>query len=651
MQGGPIRRAWERFMSEGQAPEDVRDAVRASWQRSRLSGSQAGRSAAPLAQEVELFRRRAENKALLAAARPALERSRAFLADAASMLILADRNGLIFDTEGDPRVIEAGRRTHLERGGRWGEADIGTNAIGTAIATAEPVRIHGAEHFSEHVHVWSCAAAPIRHPLTGDLLGAVDISGPAASFNPQSLALAVAIGQEIEGVLARVARSERDALLRHYLAKRALWLSDGMLVVDRHGLIVHATDTVLHDIARRDPGLVRGNALPAWQDLPAEQWAEQLRTRLPQARVELVPGDEGALGAIVVLRETRRRAAAPGTIALGQAVEDPIDAGQILGESRAMREARDRALRLAGSGVPILIEGETGVGKELFARAIHAAGPSGGGPFVPVNCGGMARDLIASELFGYARGAFTGADQRGRPGKLEAADGGVLCLDEIGEMPLDLQPYLLRVLEDGVVYRLGSHEGRRVALRLVSMTNRSLLEEVKAGRFRSDLYYRIASASLRIPPLRERGEDIVILARHFAMRAARRAGHAEPVLTQGALDRLCRHDWPGNVRELRNVIETAVALAQGEVIDDEDLSLSPVAPVPEAASLQPAPDLAAARGAPAVEPLRVVERERILACVRECHGNLTEAARRLGIARSTLYQRLAGYGVSRPSRC
>lgn len=638
-----IRLAWETFLTDGRPPVGVPASLLASWERSRRLGVGAGRTEAPLADEPEIFRRRSQNASLVGAARPALDRSTRFLADAASMMILADASGFIVETAGDPRVMDKGRRNHLETGGRWDEATIGTNAIGTALADGRSVEICGAEHFCEEVQRWTCAATPVRHPLDGELLGVVDISGPAASFNPQSLSLAVAIGQEIEASLGRAAKMEHEVLLRHFVSKRSIWLSEDILVVDRRGMLVHAA----HKAGPAGSGLA-GDIRQMIGAASQEAWEANCRRRFPNASLEVVKRDDAVVGCLIVLHTARRRSASPPAVSRA-ADEDGLAFEQILGNDPALHAARERARRLAANRLPILIEGETGVGKELFARAIKGASPDPDGPFVPVNCGGMARELIASELFGYAKGAFTGADEHGRAGKIEKADGGILCLDEIGEMPLDLQSYLLRVLEDGVVYRVGEHEGRRVNIRILAMTNRDLLAEVDAGRFRRDLYYRIAAARLRIPPLRERGGDVVTLAQTFAAAAATRLGRRPPVFSPAALARMRAYGWPGNIRELRNVVDTLVALAEGDHLDESDLPPEVFAASP-APSGHVSPSLNSGNDGAAPLPgvdLKAAERAAILAQVNACGGNLTEAARRLGIARSTLYVRLAEYGDGR----
>ena len=629
-----IRRAWETFLAKGVKPAGVQPSLVASWERSRDSGVGVSRVVAPLAPEAELFRRRSVTASLLSAARPALERSRFFLPEASSMMILTDADGLILDTAGDPRTLDQGRHNHLEAGGRWEEGVIGTNAIGTALIEGVPVEVSGAEHFCEDVQRWFCAATSLRHPLDGELLGVVDISAPIAHYNPQSLALVVSIGQEIEASLRAAAKAEHEILLRRFVSKRSIWLSEDILVVDRRGLVVHTADNARRWLEARKADLI--------QDLrrrigstERDAWEANCRQLFPNASVEIVDHDGQAMGCLIIVHRSRSKPAPPSEVQ-----EPEVGFAQIIGESLPMREVRERARKLAASNLPILIEGETGVGKELFARAIKAAGPTAGGAFVPLNCGGMPRDLIASELFGYAKGAFTGADENGRAGKIEKADGGVLCLDEIGEMPLDLQSYLLRVLEDGIVYRVGDHICRRVTVRIVSMTNRDLAAEIEAGRFRRDLYYRVAAAKLTIPPLRERGDDVLLLAERFASATARRHGRSAPTFSEEARTQLLAYGWPGNVRELRNVIDSIIALSASNCLGEHDLPSEIRFHTPAAS---PSPYQTAS-------DLKAIERIAILTEIQASGGNLTKAAARLGVARSTLYVRLAEYSIGKPTR-
>ncbi|MFG1182580.1 sigma-54-dependent Fis family transcriptional regulator [Xanthobacter versatilis] len=622
-----IARAWEAFHQDGIASSVVRPAVLASWQRSRQHAITANRSEAPLVSEAELHRRRQQNTRLIAAARPAMDEARHLLSDARSMLILTDTEGTILETEGDARAVDTGQEVKLQRGGLWCEAQIGTNAIGTALACGRPVQIHAAEHFCASVQRWTCAAAPVRHPGHGAVIGAVDVSGSTDTFNPQNLAHAVALAQQIEAVLGRRMEMEHEQVLRHFLSKRSLWLSEEILAFGRSGALIYSTDRALKEVIRRNAHFIADGRLAALNDVAPAAWAERVAALLPGASVEIVREDGEEIGGVVVLHAPRK----PRPV-MREATREPevLPFEAIIGDSPVMREVREKARRMAESGLPILLEGETGVGKEVFARAIHG-GRAPCGPFVPLNCGGLPRDLIASELFGYEKGAFTGADTAGKQGKVEAADGGLLCLDEIGEMPLELQSYLLRVLEDGVVYRVGGHTGRRVNLRLVSMTNRDLSGEVAAGRFRKDLFYRIAALRLRIPPLRERGADVALLLDHFGRSAAARAGLAPPRFSPAAHAALMAYGWPGNVRELRNVVDMLVAM--GGTGGDAD-ALIDIADLPQEIREETTETARAT-------DLKAVEEAAIRAAVDACGGNLSRAARRLGIARSTLYMRLS----------
>jgi len=459
-----IRQGWEGFIENGTVSKALRGVVVSSWRRSQSHGIPVGRNEAPLAPETELAQRRSAHAALLEAAQPALNQARLFLVEANSMIILTDSSGLVLETAGDPRTVDFGQVIHLEQGGRWKEADIGTNAIGTAIAESQPVQIHGLEHFCSEVKRWTCAATPIWHPTDGEVLGVVDISGPVRTFNPQSLALAVALGRQIEGTLAQSIEYDHERLLRYFMMKRSRWANVEVLAIDQHGKIVFGPECVLKNLEREQPGLISNGCISSLKDLRPAAWPVRLNELLPNTSTELVVDHNRQLGAILVLQKERRRSV---SILPRVMTERLLEFEEILGESAIMQKTRERARKMAIAGAPILIEGETGVGKELFARAIYGASQTACGPFVPVNCGGMPRDLVGSEIFGYAKGAFTGAKEQGHAGKIEAADGGVLCLDEIGEMPLDLQPFLLRVLEDGMVYRLGSNEGR--AVRILSL--------------------------------------------------------------------------------------------------------------------------------------------------------------------------------------
>jgi two-component system, NtrC family, response regulator AtoC len=287
--------------------------------------------------------------------------------------------------------------------------------------------------------------------------------------------------------------------------------------------------------------------------------------------------------------------------------------------------------RVAQSRVTVLITGETGVGKDKLAIRIHESSPRAGKPFVAVNCAAISETLIDSELFGHERGAFTGAD-KAKLGLFEAADGGTIFLDEVGELSASAQTKLLRVLEARCIHRVGGVSQRAVDVRVIAATNADLADHIAAGRFRSDLFYRLEGIRLHLPPLRERPWEILPAARQFLTDQAREEGIRSPMLSEATERALCAHAWEGNFRELRNVMERAAVLCTGAVIQPEDLEL------PVTISSFP------------TAPLGGSERDRIIAALAACGGNQTRAAHLLGMARRTLIARLDTYGIARPQK-
>lgn len=647
-------RAWERFLA-GDSSLSVPSALIASWQRSLQSGVNPSANLAPFAvhgDAVEALRWR--HRELLAASDRLFAATADLFADSHSILLLTNQDGVILKAAGDLRTLTAGEKIHLTAGGDWREGMAGTNGIGTALATGEPTYIHGSEHFCEGIKSWSCAAAPICEPGTGAIIGVLDISGPPSTYQINNLTLAITAARQIEMVLAEQSARQQMRLLAFCLQRLSSSDAAGMIAIDRRGRLVHTTGRVPLPvgIGERFPGMDENSAV--------EDWARHLPQGLRAEWFNPVVVEGSTIGAMLVVPAMRSRPAANRIAERSSAVANAVGDGagseagseadpqrncfaQILGQSAAMLAAVNRGRQLARRRVPVLIEGETGVGKELFARAIHGE-ERGGGAFVAYNCGAASKELIGSELFGHVRGAFTGATAEGRPGRFELAHGGTLCLDEIGELPLELQPVLLRALEEGVVYRLGDTQPRRVDVRLLAMTNRNLHDEVKSGRFRGDLYYRISVTRMRIPPLRERDIDIDLLVEHFNRRLAQR--HAVPLrrLNSEVMAVLRAYSWPGNVREMRNIIENLLLTSREEEVALDEL---PAELLDETGTIGVAEPVLLQSTS-----LEETERAAIARAVHGAHGNLAQAARSLGVSRSTLYRKLELYqleGIVKPA--
>ncbi len=329
------------------------------------------------------------------------------------------------------------------------------------------------------------------------------------------------------------------------------------------------------------------------------------------------------------LREENRR--------LKERLDDGMELDNIIGQSESMQAMMEMLSMVAPSEATVLISGESGTGKELVARALHHNSPRKDRPLVTVNCAAIAETLLESELFGHERGAFTGADRR-REGRFMQADGGTLFLDEIGETSAVMQAKLLRAIQEKEIQRVGGQEVLRVDVRIVAATNRDLEAEVTAGRFREDLFYRLNVMTLHVPPLRERRDDVPLLAHHFLQKFARRNRKTAKGFAPLAMDMLVKYDWPGNVRELENAVERAVILLAGEHVTETQLPMNVVKNHPGhevAASPTPATD--------GTRSLEEIEKEAILATLEATGGNKSETARRLGITRKTLHNKLKGY--------
>ncbi|MFB2550495.1 sigma-54-dependent Fis family transcriptional regulator [Ensifer soli] len=647
-------RAWESVIEGRTGPRScalpVRSTINESWFRCAESGIDAQRNEAPLETDRDAVEAIARGNAelLAAATRPFAAIGR-MLEGTGAMFVLADSDGVLIDVIGDRKTIFSGMDIHLGIGGKWTEDVVGTNGIGTALWTGEPVFVHAAEHFCAGIKSWTCAGAPIRDPFDGKVIGVVDLSGHPDIFRPHNIALVAAAAREIERALADSQNAERTRLLEAFIASASNYrASDGLMIIDRHGRAIYSNNVPMAEGTRFGETIRQGARHCRLPELSNSGFLDTIARTLPEEMqsclVRPLELDGNVRGAALVFPKVDMARVLVAGIALPSRLREASAA--IVGESDALREAVDVACRIAATGevTSLLIEGETGVGKELFARLIHAGGGAPDSPFVALNCGAVTKELFGSELFGHVPGAFTGASREGKAGVFERAHRGVLSLDEIGEMPIDIQPFLLRVLEERIVHRLGDSRGRTVDVRLVASTNRDLRQEVAAGRFRRDLFYRVSTVSIQVPPLRERGGDWLRLVEHFNARLAARKNGAPLHFTSEALDALSAYRWPGNVRELRNLVERLHVLSRDGIVrrDDlpADLRMAQAMPLAVAGAAQ-------AQGSATILTVEEAERQAVMSALAAEDGNVSRAARRLGISRPTLYRKLDQFGIRR----
>jgi len=643
-----IMTAWEHRVGGGEwHSAEVRGVVDDSWQRCLVGqvNPTADRAPPPLGEDQLMQWQSASNR-LISASLPLMQQIRELLTQTDTVMLLADPDGMVLKHEGDMRIIEPAREVGLVPGCNWTELNCGTNAIGTALTLGQPVQIHGAEHFCAGIKRWTCSATVIRDPFDGRVLGVIDVSGLADTYSRYTLALTVSLAGRIESRLAKDAMQRRLHMLDRCASRLGVNGPDGVLIVDERGRLVKANAQVVPALRRLgfDVQLDASFVLPGLDTRSGTIASATAPVWLRQAHVEILREDGGVLGFMIVIPGPP---AIRGAVPVAREREPQHGAARgfarVVGDSRVLRAAVDKARQFAPSKVPVLLLGETGVGKELFAQGIHQASERANGPFVALNCGGLSKDLLASELFGYAEGAFTGARKSGAAGKIEAANGGTLFLDEIGEMPLDIQPHLLRVLEENEIYRLGENTPRKVNFRLVAATHRDLKDAIGKGMFRMDLFYRIAVTTVSIPSLRERTEDLPALIAYWLEHMCRSYGLPDRSFDDEAYACLLNYSWPGNVRELRNAIEGSLLLAHGPVIGAERLPAEVCSPVVPGA--YGAPGVTGAPEPGTEESLRMAEAETIRRALDRHAGNLTQAANQLGIAKSTLYEKVRRYDL------
>ncbi|PHI34655.1 hypothetical protein CBQ28_23635 [Pseudoalteromonas sp. GCY] len=640
-----INLAWERFVSAGSSPHSsIRTVVADSWQRCLHDGVDPTlNQTSQYINESDFQLLLTNNEQLIKAAKPAMRKVGKLLAESGSMLILADKQGVCLHVEGDEKTLEAGREIKLHPSAIWSESAAGTNAIGTVLAVGSQVQINTTEHFCEGIKLWTCTAVVIREPISREVIGVLDLSGLNHEFSYHARALVADTAARIENQLLSLKLEQHNTLFNAALANYSDTTKNGLLLLDKEGGVIkesrqfganlaqHAIPFSLTDLSSVD---AEGGLLKQLRNLFPEKWMQPI-----------FAGDE-LLGTLLVVPPAKK--------VIHRADLSASNNGSsfthIIGNAPALTKVINKAQRLSRLDIPVLIQGETGVGKELFARAIHASSGFNQGPLVTLNCGGLSRELIASELFGYAEGAFTGAVRGGKVGKIEAANGGTLFLDEIGEIPLDIQANFLRVLQEGEICRLGETKQRKLHFRVLAATNRDLSELVKQGLFRSDLFYRIATVKLYIPPLNERKSDIPQLVSAFIERLSTQSKAQVTSISPELYTLLAEYHWPGNVRELKNVIDCAYLMNSGDRLTVADLleEFPFLATFNKKKAKQQIDSVNRAHCDPSNAEtslltnlsLEQVEQMTVAAALKKNKGNITKAALQLGIAKSTLYQKI-----------
>jgi transcriptional regulator of acetoin/glycerol metabolism len=622
-----IEASYERCKQYGVNPEDTRNSG-----QKRLTSEQ-------LAQRLEL------NKEFLDIAAAQMEELYQFVAGAGFAVNIADRDGYILHDIGDKPILDELSLGNCCPGYRWTEKDVGTSVISLALEREIPVQINDDEHFCRRGYGHTCSAAPVFDP-EDQLIGVIAMSGNADQVHPHTLGMVITAAHAIKTQLRIQRTSQELRLQNNYMRAIIDSIDSGVMAIDENG-VINKINNQGHNILQWQDELegkplakIIGSQIDidAMMNPDFEFVDRELFIQAPKKTIQLIctakpifDANGRMQGFIIVFNEIKRLRRLVNKMAGTQA---RFTFDDIVGVSPVFQESKRLAMTAALSKTTVLLLGETGTGKELFAQSIHNQSPRRDHPLLAINCGAIPRELLESELFGYVEGSFTGARRGGRPGKFELADGGTVFLDEIGDMSADMQVKLLRVLQTGEVYRVGEHKSISVDVRIIAATNVQLKNEVDRGNFREDLFYRLNVFPIIIPPLRQRSEDIIHLARYFLGRCT---GVLKKPGTRFAPDTeqsLVRYAWPGNVRELENVVERAANLADDQTIKPNLLGL------PEAI-------INGARiRSLSFKRLAEVEKKTIMDSIEAAKFNLSQASHSLGISRATLYNKIKKYNIT-----
>lgn len=634
-------------------PTGLSGTVARSWQRSLVAGlvpdgglqGDAHCSAQELRQNLE------RNRSLLAHSRPVMEYLFEQVRHSQNIVVLADSQGTLMHTLGDAVFLDKAQRVALSCGASWHEGHRGTNAIGTALVEGVGVEIHGSEHFLQRHSFLTCAAAPIQS-LDGRILGILDISGDQHNGHPHTLGLVNTAARMIENRLLMASQHYSVRLHLHKLPEGIGTVGEGLLALSEVGVIVGANRAAVA-LLQNQPITIGITPVEAMLCTHMDALLDHARKN-PARPLQLPLQRGGFVWATAVISSATPLATPLASRGLGtvERPPTPAPAASIMedalsaldtGDAR-WRNTTDKVRRVLNKSIPILIQGESGVGKEYLARAIHDSSACKIGPFVAINCAAIPETLMEAELFGYSSGAFTGARKEGSIGRIREAHHGTLFLDEIGDMPLSMQARLLRVLQDHTVMPLGGGRSVQVEFSLVCATHCKLLEYSQNGRFRSDLYYRINGLTVQLPALRERTDFAALVQGLLAQFNPAQAVELHPDVAVP----MSQYPWPGNLRQLASVLRTASAMLDAHetlihwqhLPDDivQELQTLPrqVAQAPAAA---PAP--------PSRSNLADLTQNVMSEALKRHHGNVTQAARELGISRQTLYRR----GLQSPTAC
>ncbi|PRT18984.1 MULTISPECIES: sigma-54-dependent Fis family transcriptional regulator [Bacillus] len=604
---------WKKFIDEGVLDSNrMNERISESWHRCKQANVNPHMNKGQKILSSNIFQdQKKKSEIFLDIAIPQLQNMRKTIDELQMMALLIDPDGYVLSLSGNQQTLKRAKHINFIEGVKWTEAAVGTNAIGTALQIEEAIMISGTEHYSVASHSWSCAAAPI-HNDDGKLIGVLDFSCPIEFSHPYMLGIVTSIAHAIERECSIRVHQNELHLIHRFLD---VIDSDEQVVICNHrDVIVSASKKVRERVSN-------------WSRMKLEDLMQH--GLKPKLEVPVYSNDR-MIGKCIYVQENKQ-----GNLFSASPFINGITFPGVIGTSNAFQHTLEEIKLVSPTDASVYVCGETGVGKEYVARAIHENSPRKNGPFIAVNCGSLPKELMESELFGYAEGAFTGARRQGYKGKFEQADGGTIFLDEIGEVPPEMQVALLRVLQERTVTPIGSSKEVPVNIRIITATHKDLLRLVEEGKFRQDLYYRLHVYPLYVPSLIERKEDIPYFIQDFCERK-----NWNVVFPKSICNQFSQHKWPGNIRELLNVLERIYILSQGREICEKQISflLQTMMGNQHQLALQ-----TENKTEHTLNFREKIQRDSMIEALEKTNGNVSLAAKLLDVPRSTFYKRMQKY--------
>ncbi len=635
-----LKKTWESFITNPSIHENLQTVLRSdilnSWSRCQSIGLNPEQKQARTALTVSELEKLLSESDLYRLAKPIIDNIYDKLIGTGYLITLNDANGKMIYLKGEPEIIRKTEKMNFSPGMDWSEDAAGTNAIGTSIVSKKPIQVFSAEHFCEGFHPMTCSSSPIFHPYTKKVIGAIDFTGLWPSTQPHTLGLAVSLAQIIEQQLLSIFKKKYNKLEEYYSQCKIKWRDNSVLVFSNEYVLVNGDQTLINALNLKKmmtldnhPKIKKLLLNPNNKSIDLTNFIKEEK-KYQFINVKPIIIDKEDIGYVAIFKN--------------KSVHSSLYHAKnhnIIGKSAIIKNILYKCRQIAPINTPILLTGETGTGKELIARYIHEVSSKNDKPFIAINCGALQKELIGSELFGYESGTFTGGKKEGKRGKFEEANGGTIFLDEIGEMPIDLQVHLLRVLQEKEFTRLGSSKTIRIDVKVIAATNMNLKAMIEEGLFRKDLFFRLNVISFAVPSLRERKEDIIPICNYYLTKFAKKYNKLLPFnLTEKTKDFFLSYTWPGNIRELRNVLEHAVIFSSTAEIEKNHL--------PDYLADLKTKHFFQDQEHSSFSITEKAEMEQIRTLLVQTGWNISAVSKKLKIARSTLYRKLKKYNLKEP---